>query len=308
MSAPQAQPKKSVTLAKGFNFQGSWVFLTYPQTDLDPQEALALFQARFQVQSYTISKERHKDGSFHVHAMLGFVSKLHTTNERYFDLLLPGGTRHPNVAKASSLSDRKRIDAYIKKDGLFISNFVVPKTQRQALFDDLLTQGLTPQFVRSHPEIMSLNLNNLRAWQAFVTPPPLKFRDIPKHRHIWLSGPANSGKSTWLRAFLSLCDAPAEIPLNEDFAHVDKRNDCLFADEFRGSLTVQLLNRLCDGQTRLNTKGGATQIDYPLVVICSNFTIEEAYSKVSDQILATLHARFHCYVAPIYPKFPVSKI
>jgi len=304
----QANPISS-TAPKKFNFQGSCVFLTYPKTDLDPQEALAQLQARIKIQTYTISQELHQDGSRHLHALLGFVSKVHTSNQLYFDLeVRGGGKRHPNIQKASSAGDRKRIDQYVKKDGHYISNFVPPKTQRQAMFADLLVHGLTPDFVHKNPEIMALNLNNLRAWTAFVAPPPLRFIQLPKRRHIWLCGGANTGKSTWLRAYLSLFGYPAEIPLNEDFGHVDQRVDCLYADEYRGSLTVQLLNRLCDGVTRLNTKGGATYIANPVVVIVSNFSMEEAYSKVPDHILVTLRARFVSYVAPIYPKFPSCEL
>lgn len=303
------QTQVSTGRTKRFNFQGSWVFLTYPQTELDPQEVLAQLQARAQVQTFTISQEVHKDGGKHIHALIGFVSKLHTSNQLFFDLSLPdGGRRHPNIQKASSAGDRKRIDAYVKKDGVFISNFVPPKTQRQALFHDLLQEGLTPEFVCKNPEIMALNLNNLRAWTMFVKPPPLRFKPLPKRRHFWICGPANTGKTTYLRALLQLFESPAEIPLNEDFGHVDSRTDCLYADEYRGGLTVQLLNRLCDGVTRLNTKGGATMLGNPLVVIVSNFTMEEAYSKVSDQILVTLRARFVSYIAPIYPKFPTCEL
>lgn len=289
---------------KGFSFQGSYVFLTYPQCPLSPDEILAKLQARIQLKAWVIGQELHVDGSPHAHALLGFLSKLHTTSERYFDL----ETFHPNIAKASSAADRKRISRYCKKGGKYIQQGFEDESHRALLFKELLQSGLTPAFVRQNPEIMALPFANLQRWLHFVSPPQIKHQELPKRRHVWLHGPANTGKSFYLRRLLELYSSHQEIPVNGDYSHCDDRTDCLWIDEYRGQLTVQALNRLCDGYCRLNTKGGATFVGYPRVVVVSNYSVEEVYSKVPQNILDTLYARFQIYLAPIYPKFPTCEL
>ena len=57
-------------------------------------------------------------------------------------------------------------------------------------------------------------------------------------------------------------------------------------DEFKGQLTVQELNQICDGGAKMNTKGGSTVL-HPVctVWICSNYSIERCYSKVEKDVL-----------------------
>lgn len=289
-----------------FNFNQLHCFLTYPQCPLSKEELLEALAAKQEIAQYVIAKETHKTtGGTHLHALISFVQKFHSTSPACFDV----GGYHPNIAKASSKADRSRIKAYIEKDGDFITNIEVQLGKRAALFADLLEEGqITREFVRRNPEIMHESYNNLKSWMNFMKPVMVPVRQLPKKRHLWISGLANSGKSYYLRAYLSLFYNPREIPTNDDYAHCDEDTDILFIDEYRGQLTVQALNRLCDGNARLNTKGGATHIGYPLVIVVSNYQIREAYPKISDQIYETLNARFCQYVAPSFPSFPSCEL
>ena len=56
------------------------------------------------------------------------------------------------------------------------------------------------------------------------------------------------------------------------------------------------MNDLCNTFTRLNCKfGGIQKTKKILIIVCSNYTIDECYSKAVDQradITETVHARF----------------
>lgn len=290
-------------------FQGKKYFLTYPQCTLSKEEVSAFLQEHFDVATFTVARELHQDGTPHIHACLLLSSSVNSTNIRLFDI----NGFHPNIKALKTLSDFQRVHKYCKKDGDYISNVEDKLTPRQALYKSLQDNpgGLTVEWVREHPEIMAVNFDSLQKWMAFLNPgiqiPELQ--NLPKRRHIWYSGPSNSGKSTWLNAYISLHHVPREIPRNNDFNGYNKEVDLLFCDEYRSHLSVQELNRLCDGRCRVNTKGSSTYLAYPQVVIVSNFTIEELYNKSDPEEINSLLNRFDRYVSTINsPPFPSREL
>lgn len=291
-----------------FDFNAKNVFLTYPQCPLSKEEVLQSLQAKHEVSSYTVSEEKHSDGTPHVHALIVFSKRLHTSNERYFDL----GVYHPNIKTLKTKSDVSRTHTYVIKDGQFITNFEKSTGKRAQLAQDIIAEGkITKKFIIEHPEVIFLNYTSISKWLGHFIPPRKALEVISqKRRHIWLDGPSNSGKTTWLYAYLSLCESPEEIPTNNDFVHVNDQTDTLYIDEYKGNLTVQSLNKLCDGNTRLNTKGGSTIISSPTIVVVSNYTIRQCYSKVEDFILDTLFNRFIQYDSsiklPPMPRFIIK--
>lgn len=295
-------PKKSKK--SDFNFNGKLVFLTYAQCPLEKEILLEHLETFGELATYTIGRERHEDGNYHLHACCRYAKKIHTTNVKKFDV----ENYHPNVKKLSAGTAFKNSQEYCKKEGDFITNEVLVLSKRAQLCKDMLDEGLTPKFVRNNPEVMYLNFSNLRAWLAFANPIQVVLKNLPKKRHYWVSGKANTGKSTWLRIYKELFEAPGIIPDNNDWTLIPYACDLLYFDEFKGQLTVQKLNAVCDGGCHLNTKGGSLVIGQPLVVICSNFSIEECYGNTGDNIISTLHARFNSYVAPSYPRLPMCEL
>lgn len=68
----------------------------------------------------------------------------------------------------------------------------------------------------------------------------------------------------------------------------------MYLDEFKGQLTVQELNRICDGSTKVNVKGGSLQLASDVVVhICSNYNIKDCYKKLEPNLLESLYNRFN---------------
>lgn len=289
--------------------QGKKFLLTYPQCTLTKEEVLEAIRAQNGIEEYTIARELHQDGTPHLHACLILSDSPRTTNMRYFDI----AQFHPNVKVLKTKADFERATRYCQKDGDFITNIEKRLGKRAQLFKALLDNkdGFTPKFVRDNPEIMGLNFEGLRKWLHFVTPERFvpAHQDLPKRRHIYLYGPVNSGKSYFLNAYISLFDFPQELPRNNDFSGVDPRTDLLYCDEFTADFSIQTINRLCDGRTKHNTKGGSTIVAYPMLLLVSNFTFAELYPNATVVERNAFHARFHQYDSSLsIPPFPVCSI
>ncbi|QDJ95223.1 replication-associated protein [Capybara virus 8_cap1_36] len=290
-----------------FNFNAKNAFLTYPQCSLSKEEILENLSNIAEVAEYTIASELHQDGSSHIHAFISFSKKYHSTSERCFDIL----GFHPNIKSGRSQKDLANIDKYCKKDGDFITNRVEKLGKRAALASQIIKEGkISKKFIVDNPEVIYLNYSSITQWLRHLAPKTIQVEPPQlKRRHYWVTGPSNCGKTYWLRAFKQFFENAFEIPTNNDYQGVDETTDLLWFDEYRGQLTVQTLNRLCDGDARLNIKGGATKIHFPLVVIVSNFSVRDCYPKIQDFLLDTLYNRFIEYDLSInMPPFYKSKV
>lgn len=290
-----------------FNFNAKRVFLTYPRCTLEKEELLEWAKTISEPLTFHIAKELHEDGTPHLHALLQWDTKVHTTNERFFDCK----GYHPNVKKVNNAASLKNHVQYVKKYGDFITNEVEVLGKRALLFKELINEGLNPEFVRRNPEIMQFNLGNLKSWLHLVRPHSVALKQLPKKRHIWLSGGRNSGKTTFLRAYQLLFESVGQVPYNDDWGLVPYNCDFIFADEFKGQISIQSLNRLCDGGGHFNVKGGSIILGQPLVFICSNYGIDACYGKVSDEIRETVRARFREFDSDVdgdRPKFPMWEL
>lgn len=290
-----------------FHFNARTAFLTYPKATFSKELLLERLREIKPIQDYIIASEAHIDGTPHLHAVIRWESKFHTTDQRAFDV----EGFHPHIKTLKTTADFTRTVKYVEKDGDFIGNLIEKVTPRQQLAKALITEGLTPKFIRDHPEIIFTNFNSVKSWLNALRPDVPRPLTEVKLSGIWLYGPSNSGKSTWLWAYLKSLEPElfAEIVENNDFGHVTPRTVVFYADEYRGHLTVQQLNRLSDGHTILNTKGGSVSIGKPVVIIVSNFTMREVYKNVSDDIFRTLENRFRQYDSSInMPRFPTYSI
>lgn len=113
---------------QGFRFSSKSVFLTFPRSDFH----LALFIEHVQnlvtLTRWSICRERHQDGVYHVHAALFFRDKLMSRNPRFFDYVDPEGTvHHPHVGPIRSPAAARR---YVQKDGDFIEDGWSASTER----------------------------------------------------------------------------------------------------------------------------------------------------------------------------------
>lgn len=288
--------------AKGF-------LLTYPKCDETKEDLLEFLASKGVLTSYVVARELHQDQSYHLHAYVLYEKKVDTRSSTFFDF----NRHHPNVKTAQSAQAKSNYSKYCKKDGDFITNIEEKKGTRQILAETILQEGLTPLVVYQNPTLLFQNFDNLRKWLGFCRPRPPKALLLPKKRHYWVHGKSNTGKTYWLEAFKQLWSVTMEIPTNNDFSQAREAEDCLYwYDEYKGQLTVDMLNKLCDGEKRWNTKGGSITLCEGWVVITSNYSPRECYQNVSDSIIETILNRFIVYDLDVspgrFPKFPQREL
>ena len=305
----EKEPEKKA-LSREYNkdskFKG-W-FLTYPHCPITKEEALESLRDRLHNQGITIEKyiiceEKHKDGDPHLHAFLNIDHKVRCKGDR-FDLEYFEKKKHGEYQPAKSW---KAVMKYIIKESKkgpknYISNFDVDaalakknskigvaELERDAL--DLLEEGVIHGMQLAN-FIKNQNIYKLLKQKRQGENLELSL-DIPKKRHFWFYGPSNSGKTYNLKKMIM--NDPKnwfQIPTNNDWVGYNNEQN-LYIDEYKGQLSIQELNRICDGGSKVNVKGGST-ILHPqcYVYICSNYNIKDCYSKAEDEIKETLYNRF----------------
>ena len=77
-----------------------------------------------------------------------------------------------------------------------------------------------------------------------------------KKRHLWFYG-AKTGKTYKIREMMKQTGFKwFHIPTNNDWIGYSGQR---YFDEFKGQLSVQQLNAICDGNYKVNTKGGSVE-------------------------------------------------
>lgn len=302
-SAAARKESGKTALSQKDNKAKGW-FLTYPQCPCPKEDCLADLRDSLALQDlaideYLICEEKHKDGNPHLHAFIKLDKRVRFKSSR-FDIIYEGKTYHGEYEIAKSWNAVKK---YITKDGNYISNFDpesaakkqskkigIKELEMDAL--DLLDQGVITgmqlnNFIKNQNVYMFLKQKRERAKQK------IDF-EIPKQRHIWIYGDSNTGKTMELKANIAMDPNNwFQIPTNNDWIGYNGEKN-LYIDEYKGQLTIQELNRICDGGAKVNVKGGSTVLRNDVIVwICSNFSIKECYNKAEAVLLEALYNRFN---------------
>lgn len=290
---PSDEKKKA---AKGW-------FITVPQCPIPKEVAYEQWKKNQKdnpIKEYFIVQEHHKDQGLHLHAFIKVERKMRFKKDR-FDLVDEDGkVYHANIQIARSA---KAVIGYCgKEDKKPVTNINVKSymNKRGKLTVQDLTRPITElleENIISPYQIANVYRNQcvyrMILQQEKPCPPP-ELR-LPKRRHFWIYGPTNSGKTTKIRNMINNIGGIYcfQIPYNNDWVGYTDQ-DYLYADEFRGQLTVQDLNRICDGGAKLNVKGASVQIEWNvIVIICSNYSIRDCYFHTPDDVISTLYSRFN---------------
>lgn len=268
-------------------------FCTWPKCPIGKEMCLEELKAKLPIEEYVICEEEHQDESKHLHAFIK-LKKRKLWNKELFDV----AGYHGNYQPAKSWNAVKE---YVKKDGNYISNINedvfagkhTTKIKKEDLLkdiDEVLDTGLiTPMQVAAFYK----NSMTYKMLQQKRQKMPEKLPE--KKRHLWFYGASNTGKTYKIREMMKQTGEENwfQIPTNNDWIGYNGEK-YLYIDEFKGQLSVQMLNAICDGNYKVNVKGGSTWIGWDVqVIICSNFSIRDCFSKVEDGILETLYNRFN---------------
>lgn len=269
-------------------------FLTYPKCDLTKEQLLEELQKTGKVSEWVVAQEKHKDGEPHLHAFIKYEKKVYFGATKW-DVL----GFHGNYQVAKSW---KAVRAYCEKESDYISNMALESAKQKhskgimkehLLMDplDLIEQGILKpmslaNFVKNQQMFELLKKKRER--------PDLSLIPTDKKRHVWIYGGSNTGKTTKLKAMIEGIgsDNCFQMPYNNDWNGYQGER-VLYCDEFKGQLTAQDLNRICDGNAKVNTKGGSVQLHpCPQVVVVSNYDIKSCFFKLGDNIIEALGNRF----------------
>lgn len=270
-------------------------FLTYAQCPLS-KELLLKYLEPLGLEEYVICEEKHKDGSPHLHAYVKLKEKIRF-KAHYFDVIDLGRRYHPNF---DSVRNYDKAVAYAKKDGNYISNVDIDarKEHRSKLLPEDYDKD--PLDLLEDGKITFMQLNNFlknqdvyRMLKNKRERPPEKRPE--KRRHIWIYGDSNCGKTLFREKMMNTVPGGwFQIPLTNDDWKGYNGEVNLYADEYKGQKTVQMLNMMCDGGSKMNTKGGTTQLNWCCKVwIFSNYDIDNCYAKTDLVLLDSLHNRFN---------------
>lgn len=276
------------------DLRGKGWFLTYPQCPLVKEEVLTMLQTNFSKQTiveYVIAQEKHKDGSPHVHAFIKFDKQVRFSKK--FDIL----GYHGNYQIAKSW---KSVKDYVRKDGDYISNInleAIEKKQAKKIKPEDLLRDPLDLLAEGTLNAMALNnfIKNRDIYKMLLNQKRLREipQDIQKKRHHWIYGDSNCGKTTYIRKkMMENADDWFQIPYNDDWKGYNGQRN-LYADEYKGQLTIQQMNRICDGGAKVNTKGGSVQLAWDVVVwIISNYPYDKVY-KMDRVQLESFDNRFN---------------
>lgn len=280
-------------VATGATMQAKQWFLTYPQCPLEPAVVLKCLEP-LGIKDYIIAKEKHKDGAPHIHAYIKLKEKVRFKSF-LFDLHDLGKLYHGNY---QSVKNYDAVVAYCTKEENFIANIDVKarKEHRSKLLPSDFAKDPIDLLEDGKITFMQLNnfVKNQDCWKLLMNKRKRPPEEMPeKKRHEWIYGESNTGKTTYLRKMMQEVDGGwFQIPYNNDWkGYAGEKN--LYADEFKGQLTIQNLNLICDGGAKMNTKGGTTQLDWCCKVwICSNYSIDKCFRNADFSILECLYNRF----------------
>lgn len=282
-----------VSPVTGNNSVKCW-FLTYPHCPIPKEQALKLLE-KHGLEEYMIAEEHHKDGTPHLHAYIKLKKKARFDGNR-FNLVDSGKTYHGDYQACKSIPGAIE---YLKKEKNYICSFDEnagkmhkAKLKREDYLKDpleLLDEGKI-SFFQINNFLKNQDCYKMLLNRKINRPE----KPLEKQRHHWIHGESNTGKTEKLWKAMDEIDGGwFQIPTNNDWKGYNGEKN-LYLDEYKGQLTIQELNRICDGGAKVNTKGGTTQLSWEVVVwICSNYSIEECYNKAEKVLLHSLWNRFN---------------
>lgn len=301
--------KTALSQAGKDNKSKGW-FLTFPHCPADAQSCLDDLKDKLKekwgltIEEYVICEEKHKDGSPHLHAFIKIHERRIRFKEDRFNFIFEGKEYHGNYQVAKSW---RAVQEYVAKGKKYITNLNLEAAQKKQskkigieelekdpleLLEKGVISGLQLASFVKNQNIYKMLKNKRKANREIQL-------DIEKKRHIWYYGESNTGKTYRIKQMIKAePDNWFQIPLNNDWIGYNEEKN-LYIDEFKGQLTIQELNRLCDGGAKVNVKGGTVQLASDVVIyICSNYNIKECYKKADSVVLESLYNRFNekmCY-------------
>lgn len=266
-----------------FRFQSKSLFATYSQAnDLDKETILEFFKTK-NCDIIVVGEEKHQKKQYdefegkHFHCYVEFKEKLRTYDERFFDI----NGFHPNIAypkfKCKVIKYCTKGKNYVEF-GIDVASYLGQyKAHRRIIGKELLeTQDLVT-ITEKYPEIIwsfGLLKTNLNMYLN------MKRKRIGRNniKCFWLVGRPGVGKTySVLHRF-----APEKVYVKENSKWWDGYVDqpIVLFDDFDKTSVSYCLKRWADQYDLTGEiKGGQVCLYYNVLIITSNYTIEELFVK-----------------------------
>lgn len=307
-------------MAKEFRINAKNFFLTYPQNDTEPEEALSRMENHNWPSPFKwaiVSQETHQSGDYHLHVVVAFEESIRTRCSNFFDFVCG---KHPNIQDCRSV---KKCVLYVAKHGRYVTSINFPtellseKSSKSTALAGRLIGGCSVQDVMKedpgffllnkrkiedmHAYLQRKNTKTLSPWTPIVInnqwPVPQRsianwlnenlFQTRPYGaKDLYIFGPTGIGKTSlliWLSQFCRIYQMPSE-----DFYdhYEDEDYDLVTYDEFRAGKPVEFLNQWCQAYSQpLKKKGMAAYIKKRHVptIFVSNYSIRGNYHVMNDK-------------------------
>jgi len=295
-----------------FQINSKIIFLTYPHCD-QPKEDLYEFLCSYEspkVLQVLVAREKHSNGLYHLHAVAKFETSYRTTNPQEFDFR----GSHGNYQPARSF---KNVLKYCTKEDDYVANFDVGEmlgvktTEKEALGKRILAGEDLVKIVQEHPKFL-FGYTKLKTDVEELKNDMFEFPDLcdqlpnpwglampvdtdNKKCHYWVySTEPNHGKTSGFILPLYETYKACLFDPSSTYHKVSENTKMILIDELvPKNIKFNILNKMCDGtyEYRVIYKGDIRLKSKPIVVVCSNFSIERCFGIASKFI----HARFTEY-------------
>lgn len=306
-SEDEYETESSEEEEKTFRFNCKNIFLTYSKCPIAPEKIPEVWipiwntSHKLQIRNYYVVQEEHKDGDFHLHAVLGFTRKVHrrAASCRMFDIVDAGTFYHPNIKPAGH--PKKLIRDYLQKQegASFVAGGTFqPTPDYLQLANGGDASGAIVAFSQQHrlQYVLNMsrvegNLRTLAARSSGLHAPRFsvdEFKDSPTKQAVvdWIEttrltswfttlvvwGDAGTGKTCLIRALL-----PEAAVLN----HIEELDRCaypergiIFDDVDWSQFTPVQLRSVCEREYECALGGRYANRHIPrltpVVIICNN--------------------------------------
>ena len=252
------------------------------------------------------SKRNTFDGTLHLHIWITFIRKVDTVNPRYFDATIGNDeemqrvTYHCNIRREdrrrSGVSNAIRAYEYLCKYDGTVPVDIVGSTRLYPT-----SRNFRKEYGDRSQWLAYLAVSAMPAPTYPIRLPDGDEADTPlascKQRHLWIWGPASSGKTLWLEknivCFRNYRVAGTMYPFdNYDGEQIIVYDDVIpKAEHLLSICNSSAYPRPCPGQTRYHVRYVPGNL-VTLVIVCNNHCIDNLFNGESDATRAAIHTRF----------------